>query len=76
MTKAELETHFTFIPITQGGAEKVGAVRAAGRDLALAVFTHAPEGDLKEIALAHIIEAVCLANASIANANPVPPPAK
>ena len=76
MSKDELESHFTFEPITKVGAEKTGAIRAAGKGLAMAVLANAPDGDLKEIALAHIIEAVCLANAAVANANTVPPPVK
>jgi hypothetical protein len=76
MTKAELEYHFDFDPITQLGAEKIGAIRAAGKTLALSVFANAPDGDLKELAIGHVIEAVCLANAAVANAHPVEPPTK
>jgi hypothetical protein len=74
MTKSELDCHFTFDPITNEAAERVGAIRSAGKSLAFAIFDKAPDGSFKDGAIAHVIEAVMLANASIANANPIPPP--
>jgi hypothetical protein len=38
------------------------------------VNNQAPEGQLKETALLHIMEAMMIANAAVAAAYPVPPP--
>ena len=75
MTRTDLEAHFTFDPITKDATETVGAIRSAGQKLALMVFDKAPDGDLKQASILHIIEAVTIANAAVANANPIPPPA-
>lgn len=67
MTTEEIKKLFTFTPLAQSDLERVGAIRAAGLDFAHEIMKHAPDCDTRESAVQHVLEAVMLANVSIAN---------
>jgi hypothetical protein len=65
---------FTFVPLSQAGIESVGAIRAAGLDFARVVSKFSPPSSTRDSAIQRVLEAVMLANLSIACAEPAPSP--
>lgn len=76
MSKAELTKLFSFVPLAGPEIEKVGALRAAGLELALELVSLVPACQMRDSAVHHVLEAVMLGNAAIANTPPQVDPDK
>lgn len=72
---ARLDNQFTYHAPHGNQAARYGALRAAGRTLALAILERCPPSFELEQALLRINEAVFWANAAIARHEPAPAPA-
>jgi hypothetical protein len=68
MTTDELQKLFTFTPLGNADLENVGAIRQAGLTFAMEIMKRAPMCGSRDSAVQHVLEAVMLANVSIANA--------
>ena len=67
MKTEELQQLFTFVPLAPAELEKVGAIRSAGLAFATEITRQAPDCITRASAIQHVLEAVMLANVSIAN---------